>query len=163
MLKSSLGVFGVSLTLSLAATCALAQQIDFKAVGAPLKAAPADPEISAALSAVSTERIHQTIEKLVSFKTRNSLSSMENMPDGTGINLADKWIRSQFEAYSKDCGGCLEIKSDVFIQQPSSNRSSRIPKPTKFTNIYAILKGSDPARLSACTSSLATMTPVRPM
>ncbi len=145
MLKSSLGVFGVFLTLGLAATCAMAQQVDFKAVGAPLKPAPADPEISAALSAVSTERIHQTIEKLVSFKTRNSLSSMEEMPEGTGINLAEEWIRSQFEAYSKDCGGCLEIKSDVFIQPPSSNRGSRIPKPTKFTNIYAILKGSDPA------------------
>src|SRR5271156_818865 len=98
MLKSSLGVFGVFLTLGLAATCAVAQQVDFKAVGAPLKPAPADSEISAALSAVSTERIHQTIEKLVSFKTRNSLSSMEEMPEGTGINPAAEWIRSQFEA-----------------------------------------------------------------
>jgi hypothetical protein len=143
MLKSSLGVF---LTLGLAATCAVAQQVDFKSVGAPLKPAPADPEISAALNTISTERLHLTIEKLVSFKTRNSLSSMEEMPEGTGVPPAAEWLRSQFEAYSKDCGGCLEIKLDVFTQPPSSSPGSRVTKPTKFTNIYAILKGSDPAQ-----------------
>jgi hypothetical protein len=44
-----------------------AQQLDFKATGSALKAAPADREISAALRAVSAEKIHEDIQKLVAW------------------------------------------------------------------------------------------------
>lgn len=128
-----------------------AQQVDFKATGSPLKAAPADRQISAALRAVSAEKIHEDIQKLVAFRTRNTLSSMEaDLPEGTGITAAEEWLKSQYETYSRECGGCLEVKEDTFIQEPPevgfAGGQPRITKPTKLTSIYAILKGTDPAQ-----------------
>ena len=126
-----------------------AQQVDFKATGSPLHAGPVDRQISAALREVSAEKIHEDIQQLVTFKTRNTLSSTESgLPDGTGITAAEEWLKSQYEAYSRECGGCLEVKEDSFIQQPPevgfAGGSPRITTPTKLTSIYAILKGVDP-------------------
>ncbi len=106
-----------------------------------IPASPPDPQIVAALRDVSAQRIQQTIEKLVSFQTRHTLSSDVPASSGKGINAAAEWIHSEFESYSKVCGDCLEVKTDEFIQEPGT----RIPKPTKLTNVYAILRGTDPA------------------
>src|SRR6185312_5017078 len=100
-----------------------------------------DPQIAAALREVSPKQIEQTIEKLVSFYTRQTLSSDMPASSGKGVNAAAEWIKSQFEQYSKDCGGCLEVKTDEFTQEPGP----RVPKPTKITNVYAVLKGTDAA------------------
>ncbi len=128
-----------------------AQKLDYEAAGAPIKAEPADPAIAAALKKVSPEAIHSTIERLVAFGTRNTLSSMEtDLPVGTGVLPAADWIHAQFEAISKGCGGCLEVKDDVFVYTPpepdASGRKSRYAKPTKLHNVYAVLRGSDPAQ-----------------
>ena len=104
-------------------------------------AARPDPQIAVALRDVSPQRVQQTIEKLVSFGTRQTLSSDMPASGGKGVSAAAAWIQSEFESYSKDCGGCLEVKTDEFIQEPGP----RIPKPTKITNVYAVLRGSDPA------------------
>jgi hypothetical protein len=103
-----------------------------------------DPQIAAALRAVSPQRIQQTIEKLVSFESRHTLSSDVPASSGKGINAAAEWIKGEFESYSKACGGCLEVKTDEFTQEPGN----RVPKPTTLTNVYAILRGSDPANAS---------------
>ena len=100
-----------------------------------------DPQIAAALRDISAARIQQTIEKLVSFQTRQTLSSEMPASSGKGATAAAEWIKSQFTAYSQQCGGCLEVKTDEFIQEPGP----RIPKPTKITNVYAVLRGSNPA------------------
>jgi hypothetical protein len=107
----------------------------------PLPHASPDPQIVAALRDVSADRIEQTIVKLVSFYTRQTLSSDMPASTGKGANAAAEWIKGEFEQYSKECGGCLEVKTDEFIQEPGP----RIPKPTKITNVYAVLRGSDPA------------------
>src|SRR5271165_6920555 len=100
-----------------------------------------DPQIATAVHEVSAARIQQTIEKLVSFETRQTLSADMPASTGKGANAAAAWIQSEFERYSKDCGGCLEVKTDEFIQEPGP----RVPKPTKITNMYAVLRGTDPA------------------
>ncbi len=107
----------------------------------PLPSSAPDPAISAALRDVSAKRIEQTIEKLVTFYTRQTLSSDMPVSSGKGATAAADWIKSEFERYSKDCGGCLEVKTDEFTQETGP----RIPQPTKITNVYAILRGSDPA------------------
>lgn len=107
----------------------------------PLPAAKPDPQITAALRDVSARRIEQNIVKLVSFYTRQTLSSDMPASSGKGATAAADWIKGQFEEYSKDCGGCLEVKTDEFTQEPGP----RIPKPTKLTNVYAVLRGTDPA------------------
>ncbi len=110
------------------------------ATGAPTM--PADPKIAAALQQVSVDRIQANIAKLVSFGTRLTLSAQDpaSISAGHGIGAAREWIQSEFERYSKACGGCLEVKTDSFTEQPMD----RIPKATEITNVYAVLKGTDP-------------------
>ncbi len=100
-----------------------------------------DPHIAEALKQVSADHIRQTIEKLVTFQTRSTISAQdeESIKAGRGIGAAREWIKAEFERTSKDCGGCLEVKTDTFTEQPSE----RIPKPTVITNVYAVLRGSD--------------------
>ncbi len=102
---------------------------------------PADPQIAAALRQISAERIQANIEKLVSFGTRSTLSAQNeaSIAAGRGIGAAREWIKSEFERYSKDCGGCLEVKTDSFTQEPAD----RVREPTVLTNVYAVLKGTD--------------------
>jgi hypothetical protein len=103
-----------------------------------------DPAITQIIKDVSPQRIQQTIEKLVSFGTRHTLSV--NNPDAStstqGIVAARNWIKSEFERISSECNGCLEVKTDTFVEQPKN----RIPAPTEIQNVYAILKGTDPAQ-----------------
>jgi Peptidase family M28 len=101
----------------------------------------ADPHIAAALQQISAQRIQANIEKLVSFGTRLTLSAQDpaSIAAGHGIGAAREWIKSEFERYSKDCGGCLEVKTDSFTEEPTE----RIPKATEITNVYAVLKGMD--------------------
>jgi hypothetical protein len=115
--------------------------------GQPITPAPVDPAIAAALQQVSPDNIKATITKLVTFKNRSTLSSMDtDLAPGTGINAAADWIESEFKRYSDACGGCLEVKRDEFVEPGSNAPASRITKPTKLTNVYAILRGTDPAQ-----------------
>jgi Peptidase family M28 len=102
---------------------------------------PVDPRIAAALQQISAQRIQANIEKLVSFQTRSTLSGQDpaSIAGGRGIGAAREWIKSEFERYARDCGGCLEVKIDSFTEAPAD----RIPKPTEITNVYAVLKGTD--------------------
>ncbi|HEY1679351.1 MAG TPA: M28 family metallopeptidase [Candidatus Sulfotelmatobacter sp.] len=102
----------------------------------------ADPKIAAVLQQVSAQRIQANIAKLVSFGTRLTLSAQDpaSIAAGHGIGAAREWLKSEFERYSKDCGGCLEVKTDSFTEQPMD----RIPKATEIINVYAVLKGTDP-------------------
>jgi hypothetical protein len=102
----------------------------------------ADAQIAAALKQVSAAKIQANIERLVSFQTRLTLSAQDpaSIAAGHGIGAAREWIKSEFERYSKDCGGCLEVKTDSFTENPMD----RIPQPTVITNVYAVLKGTDP-------------------
>lgn len=115
----------------------------------PLAPPPVDPVIAATLQNVSPQQIRATVEKLVSFNNRSTLSSMEtDLRPGTGINAAADWIESEFKRISADCGGCLEVKRDEFVAPPLTGPNPRIVKPTKLTNVYAVLKGTDPAQAS---------------
>jgi hypothetical protein len=101
-----------------------------------------DSRIAAALRQISAGRIQADIEKLVAFQTRSTLSSQDaaSIAAGRGIGAARVWIKSEFERYAADCGRCLEVKTDSFTEAPAD----RIPKPTEITNVYAVLKGTDP-------------------
>ena len=133
MLPHRLLTFGALMLLTATAFSAEVQ------TNAPL---PADPQISAALKDVSVDHIRANIEKLVGFGTRSTLSAQDpsSITAGKGIGAAREWIKAEFERFSKECGGCLEVKTDTFMQEPAD----RIPKPTEITNVYAVLKGTDP-------------------
>ena len=114
-----------------------------------------NPEISKMVKEISAKSIESSILKLVSFGTRNTLSEQDNPT--RGIGAARDWLFSEFQKISADCGGCLDVQKQTFLQ-PKANR---IPEPTNLTNVYAILKGTtDPSRVyvvsghydSMCTS-----------
>ncbi|MGA9259844.1 MAG: M28 family metallopeptidase [Candidatus Sulfotelmatobacter sp.] len=100
-----------------------------------------DIRIAAALQQVSAERIRANIEKLVSFGTRLTISAQDPaaIGAGRGVGAAREWLKSEFERYAKDCGGCLEVKTDAFTE-PAADR---IPQPAEITNVYAVLRGTD--------------------
>jgi hypothetical protein len=139
-------VASVAILISLSTTFfgprCLAQEV---ASGPPPRLASdrhTDSRIARAIQEGSPDHVRQTIEKLVSFNTRSTISAQdeESIKAGKGIGAAREWIKAEFERYSKECGGCLEVKTDTFTEQPAD----RIPKPTEITNVYAVLRGSDP-------------------
>ena len=92
-------------------------------------------------AAPSAQNIERDITKLVSFGTRHTMSETES--DTRGIGAARRWIKSEFDAISKACGGCLE----VFYQIDIIEGESRIPDPVEIVNVIAIQRGqTDPDR-----------------
>ncbi len=126
-----------ALAAALALTCRAAEPPP-----SSLPAATPDSAIAAALREISSERIRSHIAALVGFGTRSTLSAQDPaaIAAGRGIGAAREWIKAQFQQYSKDCGGCLEVKTDSFTQQATE----RIHSPTLISNVYAVLKGTDP-------------------
>lgn len=131
----------LALALTLCGPLCLAQEM---AQGPPPRLASdphVDSHIAEAIRQASADHMRQTIEKLVSFQNRSTISAQdeESLKAGKGVGAAREWIKAEFERYSKDCGGCLEVKTDTFTEQPAD----RIPKPTEITNVYAVLRGTD--------------------
>jgi hypothetical protein len=84
----------------------------------------------------SADRIEQDIRRLVSFGTRHTLSQTES--DTRGIGAARRWIKKEFEAISRACGGCLTVsfQSDVISGQ------TRIPEAAEVVSVIAVLRGT---------------------
>ena len=128
-----------SAVLFSAGTFALAQNA--------IPVAPVDPAIARAIAQISPDKVHDDIAKLVSFKNRSTLSSMDtDLPPGTGVTAAADWIFAEYTRISESCGGCLEVKRDDFIEPASHAPGSRVTRDTRLQNIYAVLKGTDPAQ-----------------
>ena len=89
----------------------------------------------------SPTRIRDDIQTLVDFGTRHTLSETDSTT--RGIGAARRWIFSEFEAISKECGGCLEV---VYVSDTISGER-RIPQPTEVVSVLAIQRGTtDPNR-----------------
>jgi len=98
---------------------------------------------------VSAEHIKRMVTKLVGFGTRHTLSETES--DTRGIGAARRWIKSEFEQISAQCGGCLQ----VIEQKQTFSGHKRIPQPTEVINIVAIQKGTlDPNRYVIMTGDI---------
>ena len=124
------------------------------AVSQPRKSAP-DPEVAKMIKEISAKRVETDIRKLVSFGTRNTLSVQDD--PNRGIGAARDWLFAEFQRISAECGGCLDVQKQSFVQP----KAGRIPEPTTLTNVFAVLKGTtDPDRIyvvsghydSMCTS-----------
>lgn len=88
-----------------------------------------------AASEVSSEELHRTVEKLVSFGTRHTLSSQID-PD-RGIGAALLWTEEELLRYSLHSSNALTIvkTSDVVT-------GKRVPTPTRVTDLLAIQRGT---------------------
>jgi hypothetical protein len=87
--------------------------------------------------ASSPERAEADIRKLVSFGTRNTLS--DTTSETRGIGAARRWIKSEFDRISEECGGCLEVSYQRSLVKAADNR--RIPKDVWVVNVVAIQRG----------------------
>jgi Peptidase family M28 len=120
---------------------------DLDAKGSAILPAPADRQITDVLGRISAPEVEHTIATLVTFHNRSTISSMDtDLPQGQGVTAAADWIESELKRYSAECGGCLEVKRDTFTEPPQTGPHPRIAQPTTISNVYAILRGSDPAQ-----------------
>ena len=95
-----------------------------------------DARLRAIVQPVSQAQLRHTIETLVSFGTRHTLSSQTDPKRGIGAAL--NWAEAEFNRYSAACGNCLTVArtSDTFS-------GDRLPSPTKITDVFAIQRGTE--------------------
>ena len=117
-----------STLLATAIACAFAAS----ALAAP--AAPdtarRQPQIDKILADISPQRIENYVRKLVSFKTRHTMS--DTVSETSGIGAARRWIKAELERCG--AGTRLQVAFDSHITPVSA----RISKPTEIVNIVAI-------------------------
>jgi hypothetical protein len=122
-------------------------------VAAPLlAAAPASAQPPAPLRAiadqVSEPAMRATVERLVAFGTRHTLSVRDNPTRGIGAAL--NWTDSEFRRISRGCGGCLTI-----VRPSDTVTNRRIPTPTVVEDVVAIQRGtSEPNRVIVITGHI---------
>jgi hypothetical protein len=110
--------------------------------GLPNTTQTADAQLRAILREIDPDRIQRTIERLVGFGTRHTLSTQTD--PARGIGAARDWIASQYQEYAAASGGRMTVEVQSFIQPPAS----RVPTPTRISNVIATLRGSaDPDRI----------------
>ena len=86
---------------------------------------------------VSADRIESDIRKLANFGTRHTLS--DTLSETRGIGAARRWIKSEFDKISKDCGNCLEVFYQRSLVPAEGNR--RFDVDTWVVNVVAIQRG----------------------
>ena len=96
-----------------------------------------DPRLYEIALAPSAERLEADIRRLAGFGTRHTLS--DTVSDTRGIGAARRWIKSEFEQISADCGGCLEVSYNKGLVKAGESR--RIPTDTWVVNVVAIQRG----------------------
>jgi hypothetical protein len=101
-----------------------------------------------AAAQVSQERLHANVEKLVSFGTRHTLSSMTDPK--RGIGAAERWAAEEFGRTSQACGGCLTI-----VTPEEDFTGPRSPNGVRARDVVAIQRGTgDPNRVVIITGHI---------
>lgn len=105
---------------------------------ASMGAAPpsTDARLKEIVQPVSGAQMKRTVEKLVSFGTRHTLSSQTDPKRGIGAAL--EWTRGEFTRTSKACGNCLTI-----VDPSETFTGTRIPTPTRVRDMVAIQRGTE--------------------
>lgn len=98
-----------------------------------------DPEIAGMVAEVSADSLHSYIRQLVSFGTRNTLSS--GTDSKRGIGAARNWVLQRFLSDAKTSGGRLSAWIDTTTLQKDGRR---VDTTILLGNVVATLKGTDP-------------------
>ena len=100
--------------------------------------AQTDTKIYDIVDAISEERLKNDVKTLADFGTRHTLS--DTLSDTRGIGAARRWIKSQFDAISKDCNDCLEAFYQSNLVEKGTNQ--RIVKDVNVVNVVAVQRGT---------------------
>jgi len=120
---------------------ATAQTLDVRKTrsqSAQLVTAARQQQIARIVQEIDARNIERTIRKLVSFGTRNTLSTQTD--PNRGIGAARDWLFSEFSKAAEQSGGRMTVEKQTF-EQP---KAARVPEPTMITNVVATLKGTQP-------------------
>ena len=98
--------------------------------------APAPAPLRELADQVSEQRLRATVERLVGFGTRHTLSARDHPTRGIGAALS--WAEAEFRRLSRDCGGCLRV-----VRTGDTVTNRRIPSPTLVENVVAIQRGTE--------------------
>ncbi len=99
-----------------------------------------DTEIEGMVKQVSTDSLRSYIDKMVSFGTRNTLSSTTDKQ--RGIGAARQWVVQKFNEFAKNSNGRLTAFVDTTTLAADSRR---IDVSVNLGNAMATLKGTDPS------------------
>ena len=97
-----------------------------------------DPVIEKLVSEVNTDSLKAYVYKMVSFGTRNTLSTQSDPK--RGIGAARNWVLNKFNEFAKASGGGLTSIIDTTTLQPDGRR---VDAPLLLGNVVATLKGTD--------------------
>ena len=97
-----------------------------------------DPDIEQMVGEISVDSLKSYINKMISFGTRNTLSSTTDKR--RGIGAAREWVVQMFKEFGKASNGRLTAYVDTTTLQPDKRR---IDVATNIGNAMAILKGTD--------------------
>ena len=97
-----------------------------------------DPLIEKMVKEVSADSLRSYILKMVSFGTRNTLSTQTN--PNRGIGAARNWVLSRFSEFAKQSAGRLT----AFIDTTTLQKGRRVDTTLLLGNVMATLKGTDP-------------------
>lgn len=101
-------------------------------------AAAPPPDLTALTAAVEPAALHSTVETLVSFGTRHTLS--DTISDTRGIGAARRWVAKRFGEISRGCGNCLKIETPT-----RTFTGKRSPKGVDLVDVLAIQPGQGDA------------------
>lgn len=97
-----------------------------------------DADVQDILSQINPDNIQATIEKLVSFGTRHTLSTQTD--PNRGIGAARDWLQSKYEEYAAESEGRMTVSIQGYEQQPDGDR---VIFPVVIDNVVATLQGSE--------------------
>ena len=98
-----------------------------------------DAEIETMVKEINSDSLKAHIYNLVSFGTRNTLSTQGN--SARGIGASKQWILSKFNAFATQSQGRLTAYIDTTTYLPDGKRVNRA---IALGNVVATLKGTDP-------------------
>ncbi len=99
-----------------------------------------DPEIEDMVKAVNADSLRFYINSLVSFGTRNTLSSISDKKHGIGA--ARNWVLSEFKSFAASSNGRMKTYIDS-IRYAADGK--RVDTAIQLANVVAVLQGTDPA------------------
>src|SRR5688572_8275449 len=105
------------------------------AISTSVQAAGLSQRLQEILSAISTDRIEQTLKKLESFETRYAMSD-QNHPT-RGIGAAKRWIYDEFKSYSPR----LQVRLDPFLLKKGA-AGGYVLHDVELANVVAVLPGT---------------------
>ncbi|MGH7545241.1 MAG: M28 family peptidase, partial [Gemmatimonadota bacterium] len=107
--------------------------------GPPATRLAANQEVSALLQEISAERIASSLERLVGFGTRHTMS--DTVSETRGIGAARRWIHAEMSRAGEACDDCLRVRFQEFDDTIARHPDAPV---VRIVNVLAELPAREP-------------------